>query len=438
MSQDLFQLSTDQFIDFLKSHNIKRAYFVYDYDNNKVLTSHKALEPIADQLTHKFNDYDMHEGIFLHIGPESGTLQCAFVHNTNRGQAQGGTRFWSYNTLFDFFFDGIRLSRGMTFKNALADIWWGGGKGIIAVPSNTDIKSPEVREKIFQDYGRLASSIQGAYVTAEDVGVVTEDIDNLFSTTRFVTCIPMAKGGSGNPSHLTSIGVVRGMEGALAALGKGNLKGKSVAVQGTGNVARFLMSELEKKEVGKIIACDIFESSLNIAKETFKDYSNIEYRLVEKGDDSILFEDVDIVAPCATGGILNNDTIPRLKAPIVCGASNNQLKDEDKHSNMLKKRKIVYVPDFLTNRMGIVNCANEQYGSLDSDPAIERHLNYEWENAVYVLVKQIVEEALATEETTGNIALRMAKNKTKEFHPIWGNRSRLIIRSIMKKGWADA
>lgn len=438
MTNNLFQLSTGQFIDFLKSHNIKRAYFVYDYDNNKVLTSHEALQPMADQLTTEFKDYDMHEGIFLHIGPESGTLQAAFVHNTNRGQAQGGTRFWSYNTLFDFFFDGIRLSRGMSFKNSMADIWWGGGKGVIAVPSNTDIHNKVIREKIFKDYGKLASSIQGAYITAEDVGVVTDDMDNIFSTTRYVTCIPTEKGGSGNPSYLTSVGVVRGMEGALAALGRGNLKGKTVAVQGTGNVARFLMDELEKKEIGKIIACDIFQSSINTAKETFKQYSNIEYRLVEKGDDSILFENVDIVAPCATGGILNDDTIPQIKAPIVCGASNNQLKDEDKHSKMLKDSEIVYVPDFLTNRMGIVNCANEQYGSLENDPAIERHLNYEWENAVYVLVKQIVEEAASSCETTGNIALKMAKEKTKELHPIWGNRSRLIIRSIMEKGWAKA
>jgi len=436
MTENLFQLTPDKFIDFLKSHNIKRAYFVYDYDNNKVLTSHTALQPMAEMLTEKFNDYDMHEGIFLHIGPLSETLQGAFVHNTNRGQAQGGTRFWSYNTLYDFFFDGIRLSRGMSFKNALAGLWWGGGKGVIAVPEGKDIKDPAFREKIFKDYGKLASSIQGAYVTAEDVGVAPADIDKIFSETRFVTCIPTEKGGSGNPSHLTSIGVVRGMEGALSALGMGNLKGKSVAIQGSGNVARFLMSELQKKEIGKMIVCDIFESSLQAAKEMFKNFNNIEYKLVQKGDNSILFEKVDIVAPCATGGTLNDGTIPKIQAPIVCGAANNQLKDEDKHSRMLKEKNIVYVPDFLTNRMGIVNCANEQYGSLDNDPAIERHLNYEWENSVFVLVKHIVTEAKGSEETTGNIALKMAKEKTKELHPIWGNRSRLIIRSLMEKGWA--
>jgi glutamate dehydrogenase/leucine dehydrogenase len=196
------------------------------------------------------------------------------------------------------------------------------------------------------------------------------------------------------------------------------------------------MDELQKKEIGKIIVCDIFESSLEAAKKMFKNFDNIEYKLVEKGDNSILFEKVDIVAPCATGGTLNDDTIPSIQAPIVCGAANNQLKDENKHSRMLKENNIVYVPDFLTNRMGIVNCANEQYGSLDHDPAIERHLNYEWENSVFVLVKHIVTEAQTGEETTGNIALKMAKEKTKELHPIWGNRSRLIIRSLMEKGWA--
>lgn len=435
MCRHLMDYSVTEWVDFLLNNDIQRAYWIFNHTDQSIICSHKLLEPISDFLLTRMEDYESHEGIFIQIGSESGTLQAAFIHNTTRGQAQGGTRFWSYQSVFDFFFDGIRLSRGMTYKNALAGLWWGGGKGIIALPVNQNIHDRNYREKIFHDYGRMVAGLKGCYITAEDVGTTTEDMDMIFNCNRFITCIPDEKGGSGNPSRLTATGVVRGMEGALHVLGSGNLEGKTIAIQGAGNVARFLVSDLLEKKVKQIIITDIFQESLDKTRRQFGSSPMIEYRLTTPDQDMILAEKVDIIAPCATGGILNDRSIPLIQAPIICGAANNQLKDEKKHSRMVKDRQIIYVPDFLTNRMGIVNCANEQYGYVFPDPAIERHLNYEWENSVFVLTCRVVHESLLGDRTTLEIALQLAREKAAELHPIWGNRAHLIIASLRTQEW---
>ncbi|NOY24199.1 MAG: Glu/Leu/Phe/Val dehydrogenase [Acidobacteria bacterium] len=415
----------------MKENGITRAWWVFDYENNEILTSHKALAGLTRHFRSEMPDFDRHEGIFLQVGPETGTLQGVFVHNTNRGQAAGGTRFWFYDRIEDFLFDGIRLSKGMTYKNALADLWWGGGKGVIAVPSNQDRNDPAFRKTLYTEYAKFVTSLKGCYVTAEDVGTLPEDMDTIFSATRFTTCIPEEKGGSGNPSKLTGIGVARAMEGALDALGMKGISGKTVSVQGSGHVARFMTEELLKKGVGSVILHDIFQSSLDTAKAMFGTEPRVKYRLIEKGDMSPLFEKADVVSPCATGGTLNDDTIPKIRAAIIAGGANNQLEDEARHAKMLQEREIVYTPDFLNNRMGIVNCANEQYGYVNNDPAIYRHLNYEWENAIYALTKNIVLDSKKSGMTTYEQALHMTQKKMREPHPIWGNRSREIIRSLI-------
>lgn len=150
------------------------------------------------------------------------------------------------------------------------------------------------------------------------------------------------------------------MNGALDFFNKGSVKGKKIAVQGLGNVASFMIEDLLRRGVGKVIATDIQEDVVNKAKERFKDHKNVEISLVTPDDVSILSEPCDILAPCALGGILNSQTIPKIKAPIVCGAANNQLLDPVKDDQALKDRGITYVPDYVCNRMGIVNCANEQ------------------------------------------------------------------------------
>jgi glutamate dehydrogenase/leucine dehydrogenase len=161
---------------------------------------------------------------------------------------------------------------------------------------------------------------------------------------------------------------------------------------------------------------------------------DLEVRIVPRGDDSILSEPADVLAPCATGGILNPRTIPGIRAGIVCGAANNQLEDPERDDLLLEERGILYLPDFLVNRMGIVNCADEQYGYLDEDPRVEAHLGDEWENSVYNLSLAVLDEARKTGKTPARVALDLAEKRSFELHPLWGHRGAAIIRSLVRSG----
>ncbi|MCW8811736.1 MAG: hypothetical protein OQK64_12325, partial [Ignavibacteriaceae bacterium] len=220
---DLLSLTPIDFIKFLQKENIKKFFFVYNEEKKSLTASHSILQPIADFFINDGRDFIEHEGWFCKVSDEYDMLLGAFVHRTNRGQAAGGVRYWSYDTIDDYFRDGLRLGAGMTFKNALAGLWWGGGKGVIAHNPEFDKMNPEIRKKIYQEYGLFMSSLNGCYVTAEDVGTSVEDMANVFSGTRFTTCIPPEFGGSGNPSAPTAKGIISGMEAALEFLEMGTL-----------------------------------------------------------------------------------------------------------------------------------------------------------------------------------------------------------------------
>jgi leucine dehydrogenase len=420
----MLDLPLDSFCSFLADRGIRRFWLVWD---GEVKASHPALEPLARFLQEDRRDFDRHEGIFGQIAPETGVLQAAFIHRTCRGQGAGGVRFWRYAKVEDFLRDGLRLAKGMTLKNALAGLWWGGGKGVMAQGTGTSTD----RRRIYEEYGDFITSIQGCYVTAEDVGTSVEDMAAVFSRTRFTTCIPPALGGSGNPSVPTARGVIRGMEAALAHLGLGTLAGKTVAVQGLGHVGEPLVGFLREKGVARILGSDI---------DPLRQLPGVEVRIVERGDSSILFEKADVVAPCATGGTLNPATIPHIQAPIVCGAANNQLEDPERDDVLLQERGILYLPDFLVNRMGIVNCADEQYGFVEPDPRVEAHLGTpegdDWENSVYNLSLSVLGEARRTGRTPARVALGLAEQRSRELHPVWGHRGAEIIRSLVRNGWA--
>ena len=228
----LLSLTPVDFISFLKKENIRKFYFVYDDVKKSLITSHTKLQPIADYFIRDKRDFIKHEGWFCKVSENYDMLLGAFVHRTNRGQAAGGVRYWDYDSVESYFRDGLRLGAGMTFKNALAGLWWGGGKGVIAHNPKVDRMNPEVREKIYKEYGTFISTLNGCYVTAEDVGTSVKDMANVFSETRFTTCIPSEFGGSGNPSVPTARGVISGMEAALEFLGLGTLEGKTIALQG--------------------------------------------------------------------------------------------------------------------------------------------------------------------------------------------------------------
>jgi glutamate dehydrogenase/leucine dehydrogenase len=434
MSETAIQdLSPADFCAWLSQVGIRRFYLVWDDSTGAVRASHPALEPLARMLQEDRRDFDRHEGVFVQVAPDTGVLQAAVVHRTCRGQGAGGVRFWRYDTIEGFLRDGLRLSRGMTHKNALAGLWWGGGKGVMARDTGR-AGDPAARRRMYEEYGELMTSLQGCYVTAEDVGTSVADMAAVFSRTRFTTCIPPGLGGSGNPSVPTARGVVRGMEAALAHLGRGTLAGKTVAVQGLGHVGEPLLGFLRDQGVARVVGSDIDPSRGAALHALFPDL-DLEVRTVERGDNSILAEPADIVAPCATGGILNPRTIPALQAPIVCGAANNQLEDPERDDVLLQQRGILYLPDFLVNRMGIVNCADEQYGFVDPDPRIESHLGDSWDNSVYNLSLEVLQQAKATGATPARVALDLAEKRSREHHPLWGHRSVQIIRSLVASGW---
>lgn len=435
---EINNLSPAAFCDFLRFEDIRRFYLVWNPDAGRVLASHPALEPLARFLEADRRDFDRHEGIFGAVAPDTGVLQAAVLHRTCRGQGAGGVRFWRYDTVEDFLRDGLRLSRGMTHKNALAGLWWGGGKGVMARETGA-AGDPAARRRIYEEYGELMTGIQGCYVTAEDVGTSVEDMAAVFSRTRFTTCIPPGLGGSGNPSVPTARGVVRGMEAALAHRGLGSLAGKTVAVQGLGHVGEPLIGFLREKRVARVVGSDIDPARREELLERFPPAAGweLDVRIVPRGDDSILAEPADVLAPCATGGILNPRTIPAIRTAIVCGAANNQLEDPERDDVLLQERGILYLPDFLVNRMGIVNCADEQYGYLQDDPRIEAHLGDEWDNSVYNLSLAVLDEAARTGSTPARVALDLAERRSFELHPVWGHRGAAIIRSLVRSGWAN-
>ncbi|MBN2031349.1 Glu/Leu/Phe/Val dehydrogenase [bacterium] len=438
MSQhkDLVCLKPQEFVGFLKQNRIRKFFFVYDPDKGIVRSSHPQLQPIADFLLSDKRDFMQHEGLFFQITRNYGTLQGAFIHRTHRGQGSGGLRYWHYATVEDFLRDGLRLAKGMTFKNALAGLWWGGGKGIMVHNPAVELHEPNMRASLFQEFGEFVTSLRGCYITAEDVGTSVIDMANVFSKTRFITCIPYEFGGSGNPSVATAKGVVCGMEAALEFTGLGNLKGKTVAVQGVGHVATPLIEFLFEKNVDKVIAWDIDVQRVTRVKEQFAG-KPFEASVISPDDVSIFQTDCDIFAPCATGAILNPQTISSLKAKIICGAANNQLEDDDRDDQSLHERGIVFVPDFLTNRMGIVHCANEQYGYVNHDYFIERHLSKDWEYSIYQTALKVLQASRETGDPPARTAIRMADELSLENHPIFGHRGQQIIASLVENRWHE-
>ncbi|MEL7448956.1 MAG: Glu/Leu/Phe/Val dehydrogenase dimerization domain-containing protein [Pseudomonadota bacterium] len=428
--------STEDFLNTLRDAGLRRACLILDPSSNELVPSHPCLDGLAARISGGMRDFRQHEAIFFEVGHDSGHLLAAFVHATKRGLAAGGTRFWGYDTLEDMVRDGLRLSRGMGQKNSLAGLWWGGGKGVIARQAGKDHRDPLLRKAIYNDYGRFVSGLCGVYVTAEDVGTTPQDMANVFQTTRFTTCIPPEFGGSGNPSAITAAGVVCAMEAALHSSDQGTLAGKTIAMQGLGNVAFYMIEELLGRGIAKVVAVDIDQDSVDRALRTYAD-GRLTATVVDKRDTSILAQECDVLAPNAVGGILNPDTIPHIKAPVVCGAANNQFEDSQRDATLLQERGILGVPDFLANRMGIVNCANEQYGVFEGDPMVEAHLDRETPTGVFQRCLEVFSRAQASGRTPNAEAEALADELSQQNHPIWGHRGPQIIDYLVTSRWAD-
>lgn len=299
-----------------------------------------------------------HERVLVCSNPDVGLRAIIAVHSTVLGPGLGGTRMWPYASDEEAIIDVLRLSKGMTYKAAAAGLALGGGKAVIIGDPHKD-KS----EALFRAFGRFVDSLGGLYITAEDVGTSTDDMEHIAAETRWVTGIPVEHGGSGDPSPVTAYGVFQGIIASIEhVFGSRELAGRSVAIQGLGNVGRHLAGYLIERGA-KVYGCDIHDASIEQARELGVEIVPV---------DQIVDADVDVFAPCALGGSLNDDTIPRLRCRIVAGGANNQLADQEVHGPGLVARGILYAPDFVINAGGLINVFSEATGTYDRDRALLR------------------------------------------------------------------
>lgn len=342
-----------------------------------------------------------HEEVVFFADQSSGLKAIVAIHNTTLGPALGGTRMWPYKTEEEALEDVLRLSKGMTYKAAVSGLNLGGGKAVIIGDPKKD-KS----EALFRSYGRFVESLNGRYITAEDVNTTVEDIENIYTETSYAVGVAKIHGGSGNPAPYTALGVFRGMEAcATKVFGDRSLKGKSIAVQGVGSVGYELIKILNN-EGAKIFYTDVSEQNIARIKENIKGAEFISPSEIHKVK-------CDLFAPCALGAIINDKTIDELGCKIVAGAANNQLQ-ENHHGAILKKKGILYAPDYLINAGGLMNVSIEFEGW--SDEKSKRMINTIYDTSLKIF-KISEDQNCPINEATDRLAeeriASIAKIKTK-------------------------
>lgn len=343
-------------------------------------------DPVFGQVS-----FDDHEQIVFCNDKDTGLKAIIGIHNTVLGPALGGTRMWNYSNEWEALNDVLRLSRGMTFKSAITGLNLGGGKAVIIGDAKTQ-KTPELMRR----FGEFVHSLSGKYITAEDVGMATEDMDTVREVTPYVTGISESKGGAGNPSPITAYGVFMGMKAAAKfKYGSDVLEDKSVYVQGIGHVGEALVEHLIN-EGAKVTIADINQERLEEIRS--------KYGATIYGGNDIYSEPMDIYAPCALGATINDNTIYRLQADIIAGAANNQLAEENKHGKILQERGIVYAPDFLINAGGIINVYAE-LENYDRQEIIRKTEN------IYNTTLEILDNAKVNNLTTNTAALNIARER---------------------------
>jgi leucine dehydrogenase len=331
-----------------------------------------------------------YEEVYRAVDQRTGLRALVAVHDTTLGPALGGCRMWHFSREDDALTDVLRLARGMTFKSAVAKTGLGGGKCIVI----GDPKTQKTAE-LFRAMGRFVHTLGGRYITAEDVGTNEEDMAHMREATPYVTGLSRAKGGSGDPSPFTSMGVFLGIKACVEeALDRGDLNGLTVAVQGVGNVGFGVAKQL--KEAGaKLIISDVNETRLRNAA------AQLGAEVVDSG--RIHSVDCDVFSPNALGAVLNDRTIPQIKAKVVAGGANNQLA-EDRHGDELLRRGILYAPDFVINAGGIINVSCEFLPKgYDEQASLVRVRN------IYQAVKDVVATSRAQSIPTSQAAVVLAE-----------------------------
>jgi len=307
-------------------------------------------QPISDELIIGRMEKHDHEEVLFCFDRPTGLRAIIAIHDTTLGPALGGTRMWPYASEAEALHDVLRLSRGMTYKSSLAGLDLGGGKAVIIGDART-----QKTEAMFRRFGQFVESLNGRYITAEDVGMSTTEMVNIRKETTNVAGLPEEMGGSGDPSPVTAYGVYVGMKAAAkSAYGSDDLSGRKVSIQGAGNVGHALVGHLVK-EGAKVFLTDIHAEKLAAIKAEFPNITLV-------GPDAVYDLDVDIYSPCALGATVNDDTLGRLKCSVIAGAANNQLAHEQLHGQAVMDKGILYSPDFLINAGGIINCAWERKG----------------------------------------------------------------------------
>ncbi len=333
-----------------------------------------------------------HEQMVFCRDDETGLKAIIGIHNTVLGPAMGGTRMWNYASEEAAVKDVLRLSRGMTIKNAIAGLNIGGGKAVII----GDVKKVK-DEALLRRFGKFVNSLSGKYWTAPDVNMSERDMEYIKMETPYVAGIPENMGGSGDPSPMTAFGVYHGMKAsAKEVFGSESLAGKKIMVQGAGQVGKYLVDHL-MKENAKVFISDIFEDKIHSIT------SNHKVEVIEA--DKVYDIEMDIFSPCALGATLNSRTIPLLKCAIVAGAANNQLEEEDLHAQMLAERDILYAPDFLINSGGITNVYYELMGNFNKERVRAQT------SRIYEVTLDVFNHAKQNKITTHKAALQIALSR---------------------------
>jgi leucine dehydrogenase len=336
-----------------------------------------------------------HEQVVFCNDEATGLKAIIAIHNTVLGPALGGTRMWSYASEQEALTDVLRLSRGMTFKASISGINLGGGKAVII----GDAKKMKT-EAFLRRFGKFVNSLNGKYITAEDVNMKTSDMEHIHMETKFVTGLPESMGGGGDPSPVTAYGVYLGMKAtAKKVYGNDSLAGKKIGVQGVGQVGMHLVEYLVK-ENAVVYVTDLFEDKVKEIAQKFG--------VKTVGQEAIYDLDIDIYAPCALGATLNDNTIPRLKCSIIAGAANNQLKEEVKNGYMLMDRSIAYAPDFLINAGGLINVYNEFLGNYNRKRVFEQAEN------IYTTCLNILDTAAVEKISSQEAAIKLAEKRIED------------------------
>ena len=348
-----------------------------------------------------------HEQVVFCHNKDAGLKAIIAIHNTVLGPALGGTRMWPYQSEDEALNDVLRLSRGMTYKNAVAGLNIGGGKAVIIGDPAKD-KS----EALFRAFGQFVESLGGRYITAEDVGIDVNDMEYVYRETEYVTGVHQVHGGSGDPSPFTAYGALQGLLATLnRKFGDEDVGKYSYAVQGLGHVGMEYV-KLLKERGAKIFVTDINKALVDKAVS--------EYGAEAVGLDEIYDVPADVYSPCALGGTINPQTLPRLKCKVICGAANNQLANNEIGDEVVK-RGILYAPDYAVNAGGVMNVALELDGynrerAMRMMRTIYHNLSRIYEIAdregiaTYQAADRLAEERI---ETIGKLKLPMSRGRTR-------------------------